>query len=84
MELWLKVVCPSPQVQIHAAAKKIYEQYLSPSSPHTVNVDDRATKAVESRLANPPPSIFSEAKEQVTCPSPSLLKSVPSAIPCLP
>ena len=58
-------ISPVAQVQIQAAAKKIYDQYLSPSSPHTVNVDDRALKAVESRLANPPPNLFAEAMEQV-------------------
>lgn len=52
-------------VQLQAAAKKIYDQYLSPSSPHTVNVDDRAMKAVESRLDKPTPNVFAEAKEQV-------------------
>ena len=52
-------------VQIQAAAKKIYDQYLSPSSPHTVNVDDRAMKEVEARLANPVPNLFAEAQEQV-------------------
>jgi hypothetical protein len=51
--------------QVQAAAKKIYDQYLSPSSPHTVNVDDRALKAVETRLGQPTPNIFSEAQEQV-------------------
>ena len=52
-------------MQIQAAAKKIYDQYLSPSSPHTVNVDDRAIKGVETRLSNPVPNIFAEAQEQV-------------------
>ena len=58
-------ISPVAQVQTKAAAKKIYDQYLSPSSPYTVNVDDRALKAVESRLANPPPNLFAEAMEQV-------------------
>ena len=52
-------------VQMQATAKKIYDQYLSPSSPHTVNVDDRALKAVESTLDSPAPSLFAEAQEQV-------------------
>ena len=54
-------------VQLQTAAKKIYDQYLSPSSPHTVNVDDRAMKAVESKLDKPTPNMFAEAKEQVWC-----------------
>ena len=55
-------------VQAQAAAKKIYDQYLSPASPHTVNVDDRALKAVESGLDSPTPGIFAEAQEQVGTP----------------
>ena len=31
-----------------------------------MNVDDRALKAVEAKLSNPPPNIFSEAQEQVS------------------
>ena len=56
--------------QAQAAAKKIYDQYLSPSSPHTVNVDDRAMKGVEAGLANPTPNLFAEANEQVTMSGP--------------
>lgn len=52
--------------QLQTAVKKIYDQYLSPSSPHTVNVDDRALKAVEAKLGQPTPKIFAEAEEQVS------------------
>ena len=45
--------------------KKIYDQYLAPSSPHTVNVDDRVLKAVEAKLSSPSYDIFVEAQEQV-------------------
>ncbi len=55
---------PHP-TQYLEAVKKIYDQYLSATSPSTVNVDDRVLKAVESRLANPPLNIFNEAQEQV-------------------
>ena len=45
--------------------KRIYDEYLGPSSPKTVNIDDRALKSIESKLANPPLNIFGEACEQV-------------------
>ena len=53
-------------MQLLASVKKIYDQYLAPSSPHTVNVDDRVLKAVEAKLSNPPLNIFAEAQEQVS------------------
>ena len=51
--------------QISATVKRIYDEYLGPSSPNTVNIDDRAVKAIEARLSNPPLNIFNEACEQV-------------------
>ena len=57
------MICFVPQLL--ASVKKIYDQYLAPSSPHTVNVDDRVLKAVEAKLSNPPLNIFAEAQEQV-------------------
>lgn len=51
--------------QLQAAVKKIYDEYISPTSPRCINVDDKVQKAVESKLNNPPLNIFSEAQEQV-------------------
>ena len=53
-------------LQLLASVKKIYDQYLAPSSPHTVNVDDRVLKAVEAKLSSPTFDIFVEAQEQVS------------------
>jgi len=52
-------------LQLPASVKKIYDEYLSPTSPNTVNIDDRVKKSIESRMATPPLNIFSEAFEQV-------------------
>ena len=46
--------------------KKIYDEYLSPTSPNMVNIDDRVKKSIESRMATPPLDIFNEAFEQVS------------------
>lgn len=69
--------------QLQAAVKKIYDEYISPTSPHCINVDDKVQKAVESKLNNPPLNIFSEAQEQVRvapCPLKSPLKNLPSSL----
>ncbi len=52
-------------LQLSASVKKIYDEYLSATSPNTVNIDDRAKKSIESRMATPPAEIFDEACEQV-------------------
>ena len=53
------------QTELQSKVKKIYDEYLASSSPHTVNIDDRVVKLIEERLNNPPLDIFSEAQEQV-------------------
>ncbi len=45
--------------------KKIYDEYLSPTSPNTVNVDDRVKKLIEAHIEKPPLDIYDEAFEQV-------------------
>lgn len=55
----------SLQTELQSKVKKIYDQYLASSSPHTVNIDDRVLKQIEAKLSNPPLDIFSEAQEQV-------------------
>ena len=53
-------------LQMQAAAKRIFDQFLSPSASHPINVDDRVQKAVEQQMGNPLPNIFHEAQEQVS------------------
>lgn len=51
--------------QLQVAVKKLYDEYISPTAPRCINVDDRIQKAVESKLSNPPLNIFHEAQEHV-------------------
>ena len=51
--------------QLQAAAKMIYDTYLSISAPRQINIDDRVLKEVEASLANPTVNIFAEAQSQV-------------------
>lgn len=52
-------------IQLQVAVKKLYDEYISPTAPRCINVDDRIQKAVESKLSNPPLNIFHEAQEHV-------------------
>ena len=51
--------------QLQAAAKMIYDTYLSVSAPQQINIDDRVLKDVEASLNNPTVHIFVEAQNQV-------------------
>jgi len=50
---------------LQVAVKKLYDEYISPTAPRCINVDDRIQKAVESKLSNPPLNIFHEAQEHI-------------------
>ncbi|KAL5471520.1 hypothetical protein EMCRGX_G029643 [Ephydatia muelleri] len=50
---------------LQAEAKRIYDQFVSSSSPTTINVEDKMLKSIESRLSNPTPAVFDEAQDHI-------------------
>lgn len=50
--------------QLKAAARSIYNTYLSDSAPYSVNIDDTA-KTEEKDLEQPTPDMFNKAQTQV-------------------
>lgn len=50
--------------QLKAAARSIYDTYLSDSAPYSVNIDDTA-KTEEKDLQQPTPDMFNKAQTQV-------------------
>lgn len=50
--------------QLKAAARSIYDTYLSDSAPYSVNIDDTA-KTEEKDLEKPTPDMFNKAQAQV-------------------
>ncbi len=50
--------------QLKAAARFIYDTYLSDSAPYSVNIDDTA-KTEEKHLGEPTPDMFNKAQAQV-------------------
>lgn len=50
--------------QLKAAARSIYDTYLSDSAPYSVNIDDTA-KTEEKDLEQPNPDMFKKAQAQV-------------------
>ncbi|XP_054648861.1 regulator of G-protein signaling 14 isoform X2 [Dunckerocampus dactyliophorus] len=50
--------------ELKAAARSIYEMYLSEKAPHSVNIDDTA-KTDEKDLEQPTPDMFNKAQAQI-------------------
>ncbi|XP_061541556.1 regulator of G-protein signaling 14 isoform X1 [Phycodurus eques] len=50
--------------ELKAAARSIYETYLSECAPHSINIDDTAKKD-EKELEQPTPDMFNKAQAQI-------------------